>query len=179
MKTTLVIALIAFKSGNMKKLMFGLSLLILTAYNTSKPTKNIEHNDTSKITGIVNSKHNADTTIRDSLKYVKSILSNKEKYIGKEFSVLIKDLTIQIKSYSSNHVDLVSSSGILISFDDWTTSIDKLSNAKGMKDPVLLAVEWQNPISRADVETHLKRAAGEWGEAEQEYFSKLIVKDIR
>lgn len=174
-----IVHIIAIKSGNMKKLMFGLGLVIMTACNTSKLTKNAGQNDTNKITETVNPKHNADTTIRDSLGYVKSILSNKDKYISKEFGVLIKDLDMQIKSYSSVHVDRVSSSGILISFDDWATTRDKGSSVKGLKDPIQLAVVWQNPISRADVEAHLKRAAGDWHEAEQNYYSKLIVKDIR
>ncbi|HTM93061.1 MAG TPA: hypothetical protein VL095_11615 [Flavisolibacter sp.] len=146
----------------------------------SIPTKLIaQSSSASKQNKTSNSRNNADTTIKDSLGYVKGILTNKDKYIGKEFGLLIKDLDMQIKSYSSVHVDRFSSSGILISFDDWATTANKASSVKGLKDPVRLAVIWQNPISRADVEAHLKRAAGEWGEAQQKYFSKLIVKDIR
>ena len=174
-----IVNTVAIKLCNMKKQIFGLALLIFTACNTSKPTINAKQGDTVKITGTADVKLYSDTTRRDSLAYVKSILSNKGKYINKEFGVLIKALDMQVKSYSSVHVNRVLSSGIIISFDDWITTRNKTEGVKGLKDPVRMLVEWQKPVSRADVEAHLKNAAGDWHKAEQDYYSKLIVKDIR
>lgn len=108
----------------------------------------------------------AQASIRDSLGYVKSILSNKNKYNNKEFGVLIKDLDMPIKSYTSIPVDRISSSGILISFDDWATTRDKSEGVKGLKHPVLMLIEWKAPVSRSNVEAHLKTAAGDWHETE-------------
>ena len=105
---------------------------------------------------------------------------------GLRYALVITDrckaaafVTNNINSYTSNSADRLTNSGIMISFDDWTTTRDKSENVKGAKDPVRMVVEWQKPISKADVEAKLKRGAGDWHSAEQDYYSKLIVKDIR
>jgi hypothetical protein len=117
--------------------------------------------------------------VPDSLDYIKRFVKGKEKYIGKEFGVLIKDLDIQIRSYTSYSISRVKNSGIMISFDDQETTKNKAEGSSGAKTPVWLFVEWENPILRTDVTNQLKRAAGSWGDAEQKYYSGLVVKDIK
>jgi len=46
------------------------------------------------------SKANAQTNIPDTLAYMKTIVANKNQFIGKPFSVLLDSLKIQIKFFS-------------------------------------------------------------------------------
>lgn len=124
-------------------------------------------------------KDSARLSVSDSLQYTRSIMDNKEKYINKDFGNLIKDLKIPIKSYSSDHINVLTNSGIMISFDDFQTTQKKAVGVNGNKDPVRLFIEWSKPLFRADVEAQLQRAGGEWRAEEQNFYSKLIIKDIR
>ena len=124
-------------------------------------------------------KDSSKQSVSDSLQYRKSILDNKEKYINKEFGNLIRDLRLPIKSYTSDHINMVLNSGIMISFDDWRTTQNKSFGLIDNKEPVRLFIEWSKPLPLADVVAGLKRAGGEWRTDEQNFYSKLIIKDIR
>ena len=117
--------------------------------------------------------------VTDSAAYVKDIMANKAKYVHKELGVLLNDLAIPIKSYSSHFSDRVKCAGLMLSFDERDVTVRKSEKMPGAGTPAQLYVEWETPLSRADVEARLKRAAGSWGEAEQAYYSKFDIKDIR
>lgn len=117
--------------------------------------------------------------IVDSAAYIKGIMANKSKYIHKELGVLLKDLAIPIKSYTSQFSDRLNCSGITLSFDEPDVTVRKSEGIAGAGMPAKLYVEWETYLPRTDVEARLKRAAGNWEEAEQVYYSKIAIKDIR
>ena len=110
---------------------------------------------------------------------INGIMASKWNYIHKELGVLLKDLPIPIKSYTSSFSDRVNCTGIFLSFDDSATTIRKYENVPGAGTQALLFVEWETPQSRADVYARLKRAAGTWLSPEHDYYSKIVIKDIR
>ena len=154
------------------------SLIIFASCKTSK----LIHADSS-----VNTATSTDTVrrvyspIADSLVYMKEIMANKQKYINKELAVLLKDLIIEPKSYSTHHANKTFSEGISIFFDDFNTSRDKMFNTKNInfEKPCELRITWAIPILRTDIWAHFNNtAAGEWTSAQEAYFSKLIISDI-
>lgn len=118
--------------------------------------------------------------IADSLGYMKEIVANKQKYINKELAVLLKDLKIEPKSYTAGNLGKMKYNSIYLSFDDWNTTSDKMRNTKNLnfKKPCELQIVWVTPLNKADVWKDLKRATGEWTDADRAYYSQLIVADI-
>lgn len=118
--------------------------------------------------------------VSDSAVFVRTIAANKQKYVGKEFRVLLNDLDIPVKSYYIGKMFQKNySNGISISLDDWGTTLNKERGVRGAKNPVELFIEWDKPILRSGIEAALTRAAGDWRPEEEKFYSKLIVKDIR
>jgi hypothetical protein len=123
---------------------------------------------------------NRDTArVSDSAAYVKNIMSEKSKYVHKELGALLKDLAIPVKSYTSQFSGRANCIGITLSFDEPDVTVNKSEGVPNSGTPARLYVEWESPISRAAVEAALNRAAGSWGNAEQAYYSKITIRDIR
>ena len=154
---------------------FNIAIILNTA--SCKP---VHHTQSSGATGM-NSQPGmmTDHGANDSTTYVEEIKAAKAKYLNKPFSVLLHDLTIPVRSYSSHFNDRVTSSGIMISFNDRSTTTNKSEGVNEAGAPVQLFIEWDQPVLRTDIETQLKVAAGEWHDAEQQFYAPRIVKDIR
>lgn len=157
----------------MKQLLF-LTLLAVIGLLSCKTTHTNGSDKSSGQTG-----GTAQRAANDSVNYVEGIKAAKAKYLNKEFAVLLNDLKMPVKSYSSHFNDRITTSGILISFNDQATTVDKSEGVKDATAAVQLFIEWENPILRSDVEAQLKTAAGDWHEAEQHFYAPRIVKDIR
>ena len=123
---------------------------------------------------------NSTTIITDSLEYVRNIRTdNKQKYIGKEFNVLLSDLEIPVKSYYSMAMNKINYAGIIISFDDPVTTRQKFNGDRGLKNPLEIFIEFDRLISVSEVLAAFNNtAAGEWSLAHENFFSKFIVKKI-
>lgn len=155
--------------------LFLLAVILTSSCKTTRPSSNNVLDNNKILNDSIKS-----SGVRDSVVYIDSIMNNnKSKYINKPLKVLLDDLLINVKSYSSAPINKVESRGIMISFDDWNTTFKKVERTHGLNNPIRLFIQWQKPISRATVEQQLKRAAGEWGQAEEAFYSELIVGDIR
>jgi hypothetical protein len=117
--------------------------------------------------------------VSDTSAYTRSLVVNKEKFIGKEFSLFLNELDIPVKSYSSTTLNKVYNNGVIISFDDWNTTLKKTNTSLGEKRMIRIVVIWKTPLLRSEVATALGRAGMAWGEAEEKFYSKCIISDIR
>ena len=156
----------------MKNLIIGCSVLLLVACRVHKPSRSILPEVSSETNDIKKNSEAIDTTT-----YREAILQNKGKYINKPFSAFLKDLKIEIKSYSLSRHQRISFTGIMISFDDRATTHAKVAGDHGLKNSVQLDIEWETPIAQEKISKTLTGI--EWTHAEVDYFSTMIVKDIR
>jgi hypothetical protein len=158
----------------MKLLLLSLTISIASVLGSCKTAHHAQNNGTAGPAGTV-----ANGGSDDSLAYVSGIRSDKAKYLNKPFSVLLNDLKMPVRSYSSQFNDRVSSGGIMISFNDQSTTVDKSEGVNNAGAPVQLYIEWEQPVLRADITSQLTAAAGQWHDAEQHFYAPRIVKDIR
>ena len=155
----------------MKNLIICCSVLLLAACRVQKPSQPIAPEVLNENYSLKKS-----SEVIDSVKYRETILQNKAKYIGKPFSAFLKDLKIEIKSYSLSRHQRISFFGILISFDDRATTQSKGAGDHGLPPPVQLHIIWEENIPQAKLPTTLTQI--EWTKAEVDYFSTMIIKDI-
>ncbi|MBK0383564.1 hypothetical protein I5M32_11405 [Pedobacter sp. SD-b] len=113
----------------------------------------------------------------DTLKFIQtSILNRKEFYKGKELNVLLKDLAIPIKRYTTGQSFRPKNQSPDISLYFYNDTEKDLKIAK-KKDPIIVTVVWQTPLNTSDV-ISLIRKYPNWTPEIQEYFGKQIVKDV-
>ncbi|MDQ6904291.1 MAG: hypothetical protein M3139_14935 [Bacteroidota bacterium] len=118
--------------------------------------------------------------IGDTLQYIQCLLKSKEKYLNEPLNILLNDLKFPVKSYTlgiSN--SKVTVPGIFLSFDDGETTIDKLERARGQKNPLMFYVTFNPPIDAAEILSKLDTRNSKWGKTQEDYFEKLIVKDLQ
>ena len=181
MQTTiqLIQNIIATKNIKMKNINIIIISLIFFASCKSAKLSNANSSTTKPIS--TDTAKKIYSPIADSLGYMKEIKDNKQKYINKELAVLLNDLKIEPKSYSTHHANKTFCEGISIFFDDFNTNRDKMFNTKNLnfEKPCELRIKWATPILRTDIWAHFNNtAAGEWTSAQEAYFSKLIISDI-
>jgi hypothetical protein len=132
---------------------------------------------------IVSDSASKNSLVADTAAYIKSMVNNKDKYIGKPLGLLLDDLKIPPKSYfieySRQNVKIVPS--IEIFFDDEKTTSRKIENIDGLDNPVILQIIWQPPVLSSNArEVRQKNSSnGNWQAPEQEFYSKQIVCDIK
>lgn len=115
----------------------------------------------------------AQKTVSDTLAYIKKFETNKEKYIGRKFSLLLKDMTqLQPKKSKSDIKDDPNNSlpSTLFTFSD------KDINSG---NEVTLVVKWKadstptTPIEFSEQEHNYRFTV-----SERNFFEKKIIKDI-
>jgi len=117
--------------------------------------------------------------IEDTLQYIQCIHESKGKYLNKPLYILLNDLKFQVKSYTfgiSN--SRVTTPGIFLSFDDYETTMDKERGAKGQKNPPQFYIMFNPPVENADILSKLDYKSRNWGKTQEDYFGKLIIKDL-
>jgi hypothetical protein len=118
--------------------------------------------------------------VSDTLGYVNDIVANRDKYINKELSVLINDLKVPVKSYAIINSRPTYVEGIRVSFDDRVTTIRKQAQDDETKKAGILNIMWKIPIPAEKHKEIMEKSTskGEWQSAEQEFYSKQIIRDI-
>lgn len=122
-----------------------------------------------------------DTTINDTAAYIQSeFVNKKEKYLNKALSVLLYDLKLPVRSYTSSiaHNNRYIAPGTSLSFlDDNETSYRTVVS---QNKPAILWIKWATPLPKDSVSAILQKSKkpGEWGEMEKQYYGKQIVKDF-
>ena len=118
--------------------------------------------------------------LNDTLQYIQCVRESKEKYLNKPLRNLLNDLKFPVKSYTLGVSSIkVIVPAIFLSFDDAETTIDKLERAKGQKNPLMFYVTFNPPIDAADILSKLDTRNRKWGKAPEDYFKKLIIKDLQ
>ncbi|MBD0726713.1 hypothetical protein B6A10_16200 [Flavobacterium sp. L1I52] len=118
-------------------------------------------------------------TTNDTLAYMRtSIISRKNKYIGKELNVLLNDLELPINNYAigtSRAVGKDKSHSISLYF--YPNNVVNLKRENRI-DPVILHIYWETPLPKEMVLPILSKSKGIWTNDEKEYYGKQIIKDI-
>ena len=118
--------------------------------------------------------------LNDTLQYIQCVRESKEKYLNKPLRNLLNDLKFPAKSYTfgiSN--SRVTVPGIFLSFNDNKTTIDKMEQAKGQKNPLQFYITFNPPIEGADVLSNVDIKDRNWGKAQKDYFGKLIIRNLQ
>lgn len=115
----------------------------------------------------------ADTTITDTLAYLKQFIVNKQKYIGKPFSVLHKDLKISI-------VGCLGASSRYMNQEGTTTFWFGKRPQAGQLTPTNLMIEWESKPFHDLFLSKMLSKNGRWtARADSLYNSNTyIIKDI-
>lgn len=105
----------------------------------------------------------------DTLDYLKKIEYNKAKYIGKPFSVLLKDLKeLEPKTIwalaGGHNIKIVRRSHLVFSEDPFSTDI--------------LSIEWDSEILRERVNFYEMKNDFRFTQEEKEFYSNKIIKNI-
>jgi hypothetical protein len=119
--------------------------------------------------------------VTDTAGFVKNIVAQKDRYLNKEFGVLLSELNIPVKSYTamaSIRSDQVK--GIVIAFDDRKTTQWKMDHYDETKQLSVLYITWATPVPAATYNELRQKsmALGNWNAIEEEFYAKQIVKDI-
>ena len=116
-------------------------------------------------------------TTNDTLAYVRtSIIDRKSEYIGKELNVLLKDLELPIRSYSTGSSNLrgISPSSTFYFYSKNVVDVKTYNRI----DPVILTIVWEIPLPLDIVIPMWLKNKNMWTNEEQEYYGKQKVKDI-
>jgi hypothetical protein len=115
----------------------------------------------------------------DSLVYIKeNFLEKKEQYIGKEFSVFLDHLEIPIKRYTTaiGYPPNSNYSHISIQFYKYE---ERESLIKKKKNPMILTITWENPISPEAIEPVMIKSQSNWTPEVDAFFRKQKIKNIQ
>lgn len=114
----------------------------------------------------------------DSLKYLKSVVEEKNKYVHKDFNVLLNDLKIPPKSFMFGMVanNIKISNDLTLQFMGYQKAANDVR--RPFRERPLLFVEWQKPASLDSCTYLFRKGHGEWTPEVNAYFGKLEVKDI-
>jgi len=113
----------------------------------------------------------------DTAKYIQYIIANKERYIGKNLIVLLRELELNILSYtySGNFSNKNYSNWITL----WFYEGKKISYLRNLNQkPTNLIIIWKEPLSSKKDNQILKNSKGNWTQEAKDYYSWPIVKDI-
>jgi hypothetical protein len=122
---------------------------------------------------------NTQRSIPDTSAYLQdSIISQKEKYLHKEFNTLLTDLHVQIKTYSNvhNHKPGQPLRGITLFFDDDKTTSSKFRH--NITVPTLM-IYFEKEFSQIEAWKIQYKSNDTWMDGEKRFYGKMIVKDIK
>jgi hypothetical protein len=116
--------------------------------------------------------------LSDTVNYLQvKVIDQKSKFIGQPMSVLLKELSIPIKSFISmpnnNHLEV--SRGTDFYFEDRNTVSLYISNRE--RKPWLYIV-WKEPVSSDSALSLSRKYQSNWSNETATYFGKQVVKDI-
>ncbi len=116
--------------------------------------------------------------LSDTVNYLQvKVIDQKSKFIGQPMSVLLKELSIPIKSFNSvpdnNHMEV--SRGSHFYFENTQTVSLYIANRE--LKPWLYIV-WKEPVSRDSTRRLTIKYQGNWSNETATFFGKQVVKDI-
>ncbi len=113
--------------------------------------------------------------VLDTVAYIKTIIANKNQYVGKPFSVLLKDLKINIKYFSpfaGIHYDI--SKETSTSFWFIKPSLSRMSDFSAPR----LDISWNPYLNNDNAMSLWKRVDGDWTSESTGFYQGGIVSDI-
>lgn len=115
------------------------------------------------------------TPITDTVAYLKSIEARKAEFIGKPFSVLLKELKLPIIGFSpigGKHSDKSAETGTI--FDFYT------DDPQESEDETLLDILWQTPLNKEKSSKIAGKTQprGKWNAEALENYKDAIIRDI-
>lgn len=114
----------------------------------------------------------------DTLKYLTTnFLKQKEFYQGKELNVLLQDLELPVKEFTTgvSAIDINISPSLSLNF--YKRDI-KESKIRDKKNPLVLYVIWQIPLPEKDVTSIIRTTHGYWDYEANNYFRQFKIKEI-
>ncbi|MDB5086836.1 MAG: hypothetical protein JWR09_830 [Mucilaginibacter sp.] len=115
---------------------------------------------------------------QDTIKYLQDkIIIHKEKFQHKELNILLKEMNLTVKSYIFIHGSKPGGPPkcITLFFDDPNNTSKKLRNRI---DVPFLNIYFEDEISRDKLSELLSKSHGSWLEGENNFFGKMLVKDV-
>lgn len=163
----------------MKTYLILISLVCFANCKTLKPVRSTDANSYKTTHHSDSDTMKQNKSVADTAGLVKNIIANKEKYINKELGILLNDLSIPVKSYMVINTRIDRLDGIILYFDNYTTTIWK-QNQDNSKRPSSLNIIWETPVSAVTYNALRQKSTsnGNWGSVEQEFYSKQIIKDV-
>jgi hypothetical protein len=116
---------------------------------------------------------------KDTIAYLRyNFITNKDKYVNKKVSLLVKDLEIQVKSFTLDHDGRThSSDGVNLNFDDLDMLIIK-APAMNPNEP-FLNLTFINSMPDSIALPMLKRGNQKFTKEERDYLGEQVIKNIR
>ena len=148
----------------MKKLLIPVCLLFAACSVNESATQSPKYVTLRKFNG-------------DTAGYIRvNFKENKDRYIGKELGILLKDLQVPVKSYlfaPVPHKDSVHS--ISLSFYSRNESERR---SDGPEEVVNVIPIFQTMLPLKEMLTLARKNKTEWTKEEQRYFEHVIIKDV-
>lgn len=172
METVFIKIQIALKlNKNMKNLITLLAIITFLGACSMHKSKNEELRKLSRYKPL--EKFNGDT-----LAFVQqSILNRKKYYIGKNFSVFLKDynmpISIFLNSQMPKNVNL--SDYIILKINNYFIQQEKLNKGE---DPLTITIVWKEPLDYYIIEEIAKKSKHTWTTEVEKYLNNKIVGDI-
>ena len=114
----------------------------------------------------------AQQTRRDTLNYLQQVVENKANYIGKPFSVLKKDIKLEIKSFSPF--------GAANRYEETSTTF-YFKHPKKQEDfsyPQLI-ITWTSPLDMRMSDSLFFKNHRKWDSEIESFYAPAIIADIR
>lgn len=160
----------------MKKILFGLLIIVIACKSTQELKTSSEKNVVSI------SKNPNYKEFRyfkgDTLKYLQTnFLTNQDFYIGKPLNILLDDLELQINYYLTvtSGINKKKSPSLGMSPYNKSQIEKKLSNDNSF---LLINIEWETSLPIEKVDELLIKNKGKWTIEEKNYYGRQIIKEI-
>ena len=115
----------------------------------------------------------------DTEKYLRdNIIAQKAKFIHKELNVMLAGLNLPVKSYSlgsGGRIPAAPFKYLELNFEDFQTTVNKWH--KSQSTP-MLCVYFEDDIPYKVAMALYVKSFGDWKQAEEDYYGKLIIKNI-
>ncbi|MFD1258554.1 hypothetical protein ACFQ3S_17240 [Mucilaginibacter terrae] len=112
----------------------------------------------------------------DTLNYVKqNFIDRRAAYIDKPLSILLKDLELTVKDFSSGSAGVNPNEDIVLSLEFYSY-LQKKSKIAAKTTPSTIIINWKTPLPVTETIPFIKK--GKWSDEAQAYFGKQLVADI-
>lgn len=116
--------------------------------------------------------------IGDTLAYVKTnFIDQKDRYVGKPFTVLLKDMQIPVGSYliAPGWSDYKHFKQLIFSFYPAGEMSSRITNDK---KPLIICIEFERKLLQDSAMVLRKQGHGAWRPEEERFYGRSILKDI-